>query len=474
PNAKLAGVNVGSAMKNYTTSVDRSTTSIMVKPKSDDVNATVSVNGSVVPRGSFSNPIDISDGGATINIESVSENGLVTMTYSIAVSKAGSNNANLSVELNTKSVLYQTTGTAQVNYKTTVDFDTESIQLIPKSEDVNAVVTVNDVVVPRGSRSEPIELTGPTTIVNMKIVAQDGVTSRTYTIAVSKTGSNNARMSFAISGKPVLLPLSSGPAQENYKTTVAVGASSITITPKFEDANASVIIDGQPVANKTASQEIQLTSLTTLVLMQVTAQDGTTTRSYSVSITKSGSNNANITMKLTPASKLAGVNAGPAMYNYTTSVDPATTTLVLKPTSDEPNATVSVNGDMVLRGSSVSLPLLDDLTMISIRSVAQDGVTIQTYSIAVSKNGSNNADVDFRLSPASELTQALSGGPALVNYQATAAYYGQSTVKIVPTAGNGKAVITIDGNIVANKTPSQAIALSPGLNMIPISVTAQD
>ncbi|RYD95761.1 MAG: cadherin-like beta sandwich domain-containing protein, partial [Sphingobacteriales bacterium] len=474
PNAKLAGVNVGPAQKNYKTSVDANTTSIMVKPKGDEVNSKAYVNGELVPRNTFSAPIELTGPVTMINIESVAADGVTTMTYSIAVSKAGSNNANLTVELSNKSVLYQTIGTAQVNYRTTVDFGTQSIQLIPKSEEANAVVRINGDIVPRGSRSVPIALTDATTIVNMSILAQDGVTGRTYTIAISKTGSNNAKMTFVLSGKPVLEPLSGGPAQENYKTTVAAGTNTVTITPKFEDANASVIIDGQAVANKTASQDIPLTGVTTLVSMQVMAQDGVTTRSYSVAITKAGSNNANIAIKLTPASKLAGVNAGPAMYNYNTSVDPATTVLTVKPTSEEPNAFVTVDGNEVVRGASAQVALnADGVTVIGLRSVAQDGVTIKTYSITVRKNGSNNADVDFRLSPASELTQALSGGPALINYQAMAPF-NQSTVKIVPTAANSKAVITIDGNIVANKTPSQAIALSPGLNMIPISVTAQD
>ncbi|RYD89741.1 MAG: cadherin-like beta sandwich domain-containing protein, partial [Sphingobacteriales bacterium] len=351
----------GAANVNYKTSVDPATASIDVTPKTEDPLATVTVNGTTVTRGTAAT-VQLPANPTEINMLVTAQNGQ-TKTYQIIVEKNGSNNADLDITLSSKSILYQTTGTAQVNYRTTVDAGTESIMIKPRSDEPNAVVTVNGIVVPRSTFSEPIALDGQLTIIDMRIVAQDGVTSRTYTIAVTKTGSNNANMKFALSGKPVLNPLSGGPAQENYKTTVAVGTSSITITPTFEDANASAIIDGQPVANKTASQPIVLNTPTKLVTMLVTAQDGITTRSYSVEITKAGSNNANIAIKLTPASKLAGVNAGPAMYNYTTSVDPATTVLTVKPTSEEPNAIVTVDGNEVVRGASAQVALnVDGIT----------------------------------------------------------------------------------------------------------------
>ncbi|RYD95250.1 MAG: hypothetical protein EOP54_16115, partial [Sphingobacteriales bacterium] len=281
-------------------------------------------------------------------------------------------------------------------------------------------------------------------------------------------------MNFAISGKPALVPLSSGPAQENYQTSVAGTTSSVTITPSTEDANSTVVIAGETVANKTASSPIQLTTATTLVSMTVTAQDGTSTRTYSVAIMKQGSNNANIGIKLTPTSKLAGVNTGPAMYNYKTSVDPLTQIITVKATAEEPNATLTIDGNTVSSGAAVPIALnASGVTNINLVSIAQNGVTIKTYSIAVYKDGSNNADIDLRLSPAAVLSLAPSG-PDLVNYQTTVPF-SQTSLKIVPTAANGKSTIRIDGQIVANKTPSQAIALTPGTTtLVRITNTAQD
>ncbi|RYD96213.1 MAG: hypothetical protein EOP54_14245, partial [Sphingobacteriales bacterium] len=357
PNSKLAGIGTGPAMKNYKTSVAANATSIMVKPRSDDPNATVTVNGTPVARSTFSNPIALTGPTTLISMEATAEDGITKMTYSIEVSKNGSNNADMEVELSSKSILYQTTGTAQVNYKTTVDAGTQSIMVKPRSDEANAVVTVNGTIVPRSTYSAPIALSGALTIINMRITAQDGVTTRSYTIAVTKTGSNNANMNFAISGKPALVPLSSGPAQENYQTSVAGTTSSVTITPSTEDANSTVVIAGETVANKTASSPILLTTPTTLVNMTVTAQDGITTRSYSVTIIKLGSNNANISIKLTPTSKLAGLNAGPAMYNYKTSVDAGTTILNVKATAEEPNATITIDSNPVSSGVAVPVTL---------------------------------------------------------------------------------------------------------------------
>ncbi|RYD94048.1 MAG: cadherin-like beta sandwich domain-containing protein, partial [Sphingobacteriales bacterium] len=175
PASKLAGVGTGPAMKNYKASVAADATTIMVKPKSDDPNATVTVNGTAVTRSTFSDPIALTGPTTMINMEATAEDGITKITYSIEVSKSGSNNADLGVELSTKSILYQTTGTAQVNYKTTVDAGTQSIMVKPRSDEANAVVTVNGTIVPRSTYSAPIPLTGLSTIINMRITAQDGV-----------------------------------------------------------------------------------------------------------------------------------------------------------------------------------------------------------------------------------------------------------------------------------------------------------
>lgn len=74
-------------------------------------------------------------------------------------------------------------------------------------------------------------------------------------------------------------------ATTSYTASVSFNTSAITVTPTVAQANASVSINGSPIPSGTA-RSIALGVGSNVIATIVTAQDGTTIKTYSVSITR--------------------------------------------------------------------------------------------------------------------------------------------------------------------------------------------
>ncbi|HZY35649.1 MAG TPA: gliding motility-associated C-terminal domain-containing protein, partial [Mucilaginibacter sp.] len=71
-----------------------------------------------------------------------------------------------------------------------------------------------------------------------------------------------------------------------YTSNVPNATSSVTVTPSVLDLTATVKVNGTTVANKTASAPITLAVGANAITVLVTAQDGTTTQTYTITITR--------------------------------------------------------------------------------------------------------------------------------------------------------------------------------------------
>jgi hypothetical protein len=106
----------------------------------------------------------------------------------------------------------------------------------------------------------------------------------TYALGDALIGSNADLLSL-VPSTGVLAPTFDS-AGFVYSNLVPAATMSTTLTPTPVDSAATITVNGVPVAGGTASQAITLTGTTTPVTIVVTAQDGITTRTYTVAITK--------------------------------------------------------------------------------------------------------------------------------------------------------------------------------------------
>ena len=151
-------------------------------------------------------------------------------------------------------------------------------------------MTVNGTAVASGSASGSINLNVGANTITTVVTAQDGTTTQTYTTTVTRgaAASTQADLSGLTFSSGALTPaFSSGTT--TYTQTVSEAVSSITVTPTVSQANATVTVNGTAVASGSASGSINLNAGANTITTVVTAQDGTTTQTYTTTVTRGAS-----------------------------------------------------------------------------------------------------------------------------------------------------------------------------------------
>jgi gliding motility-associated-like protein len=173
----------------------------------------------------------------------------------------------------------------------------------------------------------------------------------------------------------------------NYTDTVANTVTSVSVTPTVTDTTATVTVNGVPVTSGTASGAIPLTVGPNTITVVVTAQDGITTDTYTVTVIRAPSSDANLINLTVNEGTLAPIfNSGTTAY--TDSVSNLITSITVTPTVGNNYATVTVNGMLVASGTpSNVIPLAVGENTITVIVTAQDSVTADTYTIRVYRAG---------------------------------------------------------------------------------------
>lgn len=196
------------------------------------------------------------------------------------------------------------------------------------------------------------------------------------------------------------LSLSSGtlsptftPSVTSYTASVTNDVSSITVTPMELDPTSSiqVRVNGGTFATVTsgsASGSLALNVGANPVDVMVTAQDSTT-KTYTVTVTRV-SNNADLSSLLLSAGTLSPTFAS-GTTGYAASVPNSTASMTVTPTKAEANATIQVRVNAGAYASVISGNASGGLTLnvganpIDVKVTAQNGTTIKTYTVTVTR-----------------------------------------------------------------------------------------
>jgi gliding motility-associated-like protein len=403
--------------------------------------------------GTHSGNITLSSAGVSAVVVLV--NGTVTST-----------NAKLSALTLSAGTLSPVFDPATTIYTTIVSPTLRAITLTPVTDDPAATVLVNGL-----AANQPVTInTNGTTVINVTVTASDGLTSKIYTLTVSR-GSDVATAAFKLSPSASLIEGSGTAAETDFSASVAPGTASVMLTPTATDPNATITVNGVAVASGTASGTITLGSGPTLITAVVTAVDGKV-KTYNITVNKNGSNLATATFVLNPSAALVSTLNTAAETDYTATVAAGTASITLTPTATDPNATIKVNGITVASGTA-SAPIIlgGSPTLITTVVTAVDG-TVKTYGITISKNGSSVATASIQLNPSVTLVKGLST-IAETDYSASVAP-GTASVTLTPTATYPDAIITVNGLTVASGTASAPIALGSSPTTITTIVAAGD
>ncbi|MDO5518060.1 MAG: cadherin-like beta sandwich domain-containing protein, partial [Clostridium sp.] len=167
----------------YSAIVENSVTSVSITPTAEDKNATIKVEGKVVPSGASSSNISLDEGGNTITIV-VTDTKDRTTTYTVNVTRRyPKNNVNLSSLTVTDGKISPIFDPETYLYSVKVDRNIDSVRIKFTTQNDKAKVKINGVEYANG-QSDKIKLNLGANTVKIEVIAEDGKSTTTYALSI--------------------------------------------------------------------------------------------------------------------------------------------------------------------------------------------------------------------------------------------------------------------------------------------------
>ncbi|WP_138754471.1 InlB B-repeat-containing protein [Paenibacillus sinopodophylli] len=271
----------------YYADVANDVSEITVTPTAQDSKATIQVNAKDVDSGSASEAIALDVGVNTIAILVKAEDG-AQRNHTLTVIRAGlpGSDAKLSflnVTTEDKRPFGLGFNSSLPNYDIGSVTDMGRLLVKPDLSDIAATVTINGIPAASG-KDNSVDLSLGTNTITVKVTAQDGTTTRIYTVKVKRLAASDAYLN--------ALTISSGTIARDstdnskFAASVTSGVGSISVTPTTRSEFATIKVDGEASPNGGASRPIALNVGSNTIAIMVTAEDGTTQGSYTLTVTR--------------------------------------------------------------------------------------------------------------------------------------------------------------------------------------------
>jgi len=456
-----------SATDSYTATVTSATASITVTPTATQPQATIAVNDIPVDSGTPSGPINLSMGSNFITVLVTAQDGLATMTYTINVIRALAPTVTTLTATNVTGTTATLSGTVNANdVSTTAIFDyglttgygnsATAIQS-PLTGGIDALVTVALSGLASGS----------TYHYRVRGVSAGGTSvgaDATFT-----TPSTVATLSSLHLSAGTLSPAFAS-ATEDYAVSVPNATASITVAPAVTHPLATITVNGIPVASSTASGEISLDLGSNLITVVVTAQDGTTTKAYTINVTRLLPAPDVTTLGASGVTSTGATLSGSVNANdYSTSV-----TFDYGPTTDYGSSATATPSPVTGH----------DVTAVSAVLTGLTPGTLYHYRVKGNNQGALGLGADATFATPSTVATlsslALNAGTLTPVFASVTTGYSAtvpnatSSITVTPAVTQPQATITVNGTAVDSGTASGGISLNVGGNLITVLVTAQD
>ncbi|WP_212959948.1 cadherin-like beta sandwich domain-containing protein, partial [Cohnella xylanilytica] len=456
----------------YKASVPSATGSVTVKAAATDSNAAVRVNGE--PLTADGRAVTLGYGANTVNVEVTAQDGTTKKTYTVEITRQLLNAVKIAFP--SGSPLQIDFTSANPNTEFEVPAGSDSLDLtVPSGGPELTVVANGSPVTP-----EPVSAAGLKAMAavalsvpsawkyaiplvpgsnEIKLTAViDGV-SKTYMILAIKPATNVATLkSLSVDGAELAGFASN---KFEYELSVPNEKTSVVVSAEATVAGAGVKVNAPDVLAVGANA----------VTVVVTAKDGVTTKTYTITVIRSEPAVSRVA-KLSSLSLTSGELSPvfhPDTENYEATVSSDVPSIGVKP-AIETVGTIKVNDQAVESGQSVNIPLNVGPNTVTIVVTAQDGATTKTYTVAVTR----------AVPPAMARLSALTveGGelsPAFdpdIGSYAVRAGYGTEEIVVTPTVKAG-GTMTVNGS-ASSSGASHTVPLAVGVTTITIVVRAQD
>ena len=525
----FSSLNIGdfaSSTERYMATVENTVKYVKLIPTVNDPDATVKVGkGSsltTVTSGSESSAIALDVGPNAITVEVTAQDGATKKTYTVTVRRQQSTDARLSALKASSSPSAEGTfspldigtfNSSTERYMATVENTVKYVKLIPTVNDPDATVKVGKgsslTTVTSGSASSAIALDVGPNAITVEVTAEDGATKKTYTVAVRRQQSTDARLSAltassSSSAEGTFSPLDIGTfnsSTERYMATVENTVKYVKLIPTVNDPDATVKVGKgsslTTVTSGSASSAIALDVGPNAITVEVTAEDGATKKTYTVAVRRQQSTDARLSALTASSSSSAEGTFSPldigtfnsSTERYMATVENTVKYVKLIPTVNDPDATVKVGKGSslttVTSGSASSAIALDvGPNAITVEVTAEDGATKKTYTVAVRRQQSTDARLSALTASSSSSAEGTFSPLDIGTFNSSTERYMATVentvkyVKLIPTVNDPDATVKVGKGssltTVTSGSASSAIALDVGPNAITVEVTAQD
>jgi len=249
----------------------------------DSVTVTATPNHSLATIISGTGTVNLNVGDNPVKIEVKAESGKVAI-YVITVTRAPSDNAELSALTVSAGSLSPAFSPEKQAYTVSVGNEVKEMTVTAAVYDSTASLKINGVPAASGTPSGAIALPVGDTKISVEVTAESGKVV-TYVITVTRAPSNNADLAALTVSAGSLSPAFS-PEKQAYTVSVGNEVKEMTVTAAVYDSTASLKINGVPAASGTPSGAIALPVGNTTISVEVTAEDGYTTKTYQITVTR--------------------------------------------------------------------------------------------------------------------------------------------------------------------------------------------
>ena len=468
----LSGIDIGTfdgGTTAYAASVGNDVSSTTVTATANDAGARVTIADADGSTTDAARTVSLNVGPNTITVTVSAADGDTSTAYTITVTRAPpppSDDATLS-GLTLTGIDIGAFDGATTAYTGSVGHDVTSTTVTATANDAGASVTIADADGSTADARRTVSLSVGGNTITATVTAADETTTATYTVSVTRAASSDATLSgLTLSG--VDIGTFDG-ATTAYAGSVGHDVTSTTVTATANDAGARATIADADGRTTDAPRTVTLGVGGNAITVTVTAADGETTGTYTVSVTRAASSDATLS-----GLTLSGIDIGTfdgGTTAYATSVGHDATSTTVTATANDAGASVTIadaDGSTTNASRTVSLSVGENAITVTVS--AADDETTATYTVTVTRAASSDATL-------SGLT--LSGVDIGTFDGATTAYAGSvdhdvTSTTVTATANDAGASATIADADGSTTDAPRTVTLGVGENAITVTVSAAD